>query len=149
MKPEIKIRNYRPQDLAALVSLINRADAVDRLERATNLEEMEHEMSWPDYHPETDCFLAWNNGDLIGYGDFLLGNGESSQWSTFYTGGIVDPRWRRQGVGQCLLETLYQRATERLDEVNSNPVYFQASARDVEEDRQALFRGFGMEPVSS
>ena len=147
MKPEIKIRNNRPQDLAALVSLINRADAIDRLERATTLEEMEHEMGWPDYYPETDCFLAWNNGDLIGYADFLLGNDKASAWSTFYTGGIVDPRWRRQGVGRCLLETLYERATERLEEVNNKPIYFQASAREVEEDRQALFRVFGMEPV--
>jgi mycothiol synthase len=147
MRPQIRIQNYRPEDLKALVALINRADAFDQLERATTVEEMEHEMSWPDYHPETDCFLAWNNGHLVGYGDFLLGNGKASPWSTFYTGGIVDPRWRRQGVGQCLLEALYQRATERLDEVKDKPVYFQASTREVEEDRKALFRGFGLEPV--
>lgn len=147
MKPEINIRNYRPEDLRALVALINKADAFDQLERATTLEEMEHDMSWPDYHPETDCFLALSNGHLVGYADLLLGNGQTSPWSTFYTGGIVDPRWRRQGVGQRLLERLYQRATERQDEVKGKPVYFQANTRDVEEDRKALFRGFGLEPV--
>jgi mycothiol synthase len=147
MRPDIRIQNYRPEDLAALVDLINKADAFDRLERATTLEEMEHEMSWPDSFPETDCFLAWDHGHLVGYADFFMGKGESGPWSTFYTGGVVHPRWRRQGVGQRLLETLYQRASERLDEVQGKPVYFQASARDVEEDRKALFRGFGLEPV--
>lgn len=147
MKPDIRIQNYDPKDLRALVVLINESDAFDQQERSTTLEEMEHEMSWPDYHPETDCFLAWNNGHLVGYADFFLGKGEAGPWSTFYTGGMVHPRWRRQGVGQCLLERLYQRASERLDEVQDKPSYFQASARDVEEDRQALFRGFGMERV--
>lgn len=146
MKPDIRIRNYEPNDLQALVALINESDAFDQQERATTLEEMEHEMSWPDYHPETDCFLVWNNGDLVGYADFFLGN-EAGSWSTFYTGGMVHPRWRGQGVGRCLLETLYQRASERLDEVQDKPVYFQASARNVEEGRKALFQGFGMERV--
>lgn len=147
MKPDIYIRNYRPEDLKALVALINRADAFDRLERATTMEEMKHEMGWPDYFPETDCFLAWNNGHLVGYTDFFLGNSKAGQWGTFYTSGIVDPHWRRQGVGRRLLETLYQRAAERLDEVQDKPVYFQATARDVEEDRQALYQGLGMERV--
>jgi mycothiol synthase len=147
MKRDIQLRNYRPEDLKSLVALINEADAFDRLERATTLEEMEHEMGWPDYHPETDCYLAWKNGHLVGYTDFFLGNSKAGAWSTFYTGGVVHPDWRRQGVGRRLLERLYQRATERLDDVQEKPVYFQASARDVEEDRQALFRALGMERV--
>jgi mycothiol synthase len=145
MKPNMQIRNFRPEDLSALVALINEANAFDQLERATTFQEMEHEMGWPDYHPETDSFLAWSNGHLVGYTDFFLGNSRASAWSTFYTGGVVHPDWRRQGTGRCLLERLYQRATERLDEVKDKPAYFQASARDVEEDRKALFRALDME----
>ncbi len=147
MNEEILIRTYRPDDLAALVALINKVDAFDQLERATTLEEMEHEMSWPDYYPETDCFLAWADGQLVGYADLLLGTSEAGAESTVYTWGIVHPQWRRRGLGRRLLEKLYRRATERLDEVNGKPAYFQGSGRDLEEDRKALFESFGMKPV--
>jgi mycothiol synthase len=147
MTSNISIRTYRPEDLASLVGLINEADAIDHLERATTLEQMEHEMTFPDYFPRTDCFLAWENGRLVGYADLLLAKDEASPESTVYTWGVVHPQWRRQGLGRRLLEALDQRATERLVEVEGKPVYFQGSARDVEEGRRALFESFGMEPV--
>jgi mycothiol synthase len=147
MTNELIIRNYCHGDLPALVALNNEADAVDQLERATTLEKMEHEMSWPNYHPETDCFLAWEGDRLVGYADLFLHKGQPGTENTVYTGGIVHPRWRRRGLGRRLLEMLYRRATERLAEVEQGPVYFQGDARDVEEDRKALFEGFGMKPI--
>jgi mycothiol synthase len=147
MTSNITIRNYRPEDLSALVALINEADKIDQLERATTLEQMEHEMSFPDCFPETDCFLAWQGSHLVGYADFLLGKGEDCPESTFYTWGVVHPEWRRQGLGRRLLDRLYGRATERLIEVEDKPVYFQCSARDVEEGCKALFESFGLELV--
>jgi mycothiol synthase len=147
MTSEITIRTYRRQDLASLVALINEADKIDQLERATTLEQMEHEMTFPDYFAETDCFLAWENGRLVGYADLLLGKGDTSSEATVYTWGVVHPQWRRQGLGRRLLEALYRRATERLVEVGGKPVYFQGAARDVEKGRKALFESFGMEPV--
>jgi mycothiol synthase len=147
MIEDISVRNYRPEDLEALVNLVNEADAVDGLERATTLETLEHEMNWPNYDAAADCFLAWHNGDLLGYGDFFLRNANGHGESIFYTWGIVHPRWRRQGLGRTLLEALYQRATERLAEVKHGPVYFQGSGRESERDRKALFEGFGMQRV--
>ena len=147
MQREITIRTYRPKDLPVLVGLINEADNIDQLERATTLEQMEHEMAFPDYFPATDCFLAWQNGRLVGYADLLLATEQSSPEATVYTWGVVHPEWRRQGLGQRLLERLHQRAIERLVEVEDKPVHFQGSARDIEEDRQALFESFGMERV--
>lgn len=147
MTSEITIRTYRPEDLPALVALINEADEFDRLERATTLEQTEHEMGFPDYFPETDCFLAWRDDRLVGYADFFLGKGEDSPEATFYTWGVVHPQWRRQGLGRRLLDRLYRRASERLAEVEDKPVYFQGHARDVEEDRKALFESFGLERV--
>lgn len=147
MTSEITIRTYRPEDLPALVALINEADAIDQTERATTLEKMEHEMSFPDYFPATDCFLAWQNGRLVGYADLLLAKGDHSQEATVYTWGVVHPQWRRQGLGRRLLDRLYQRATERLGEVENKPVYFQCSARDVEVGRKALFESFGLKRV--
>jgi mycothiol synthase len=147
MAEEIVLRNYRPDDLKALVALINEADEYDQLERATTPEELAHEMSWPNYHPETDCFLAYKGGWLVGYADFFFRQGREGADSVFYTWGVVHPRWRRLGVGRRLMEALYQRAAERAAPVEEGAVYFQANTRDVEEDRKALFESVGMAPV--
>jgi mycothiol synthase len=147
MAQEIVLRNYRPGDLEALVALINGSDEYDQLERATTLEEMEHEMSWPNYKPETDCFLAHKNGRLVGYADFFFRHGIDGGDNVFYTWGIVHPRWRRLGVGRRLMEALRRRAEARLDEIEEGRVYMQASGRDVEAGRLALFEGLGMERV--
>jgi mycothiol synthase len=151
MKDEITIRTYRPDDLPALVALINEADAIDHLERATSLEEMEHDMSWPNYDAQSDCFLAWQNGNtrqrLVGYADFFLRKGENGAGSTYYTWGLVHPEWRRHGLGRRLMDTLYRRAIERLPEIEQGPVYWQGGCLDVEEDRRALFESLGLKPV--
>jgi mycothiol synthase len=147
MVENVVLRNYRPDDLASLVAVINESDEYDQLERATTLEETEHEMSWPNYHPETDCFLAWKNGRLVGYADFFFRRGTDGGDSTFYTWGVVHPRWRRLGVGRRLMEALLERATEHIAEVKNGSVYFQASTRDIEEDRKTLFESLHMVPV--
>jgi mycothiol synthase len=147
MADNIHIRNYRPDDLPALVALINDADAVDKLERATTLQEMDHEMGFPTAHPETDCFLAWDNGRLVGYTDLFAREGDAHLDGTIYCWGVVHPQWRRRGLGRRLLEAAYRRASEYAVRSEAGRVYFQCNGRDVEEDRQALYQSFGMNPV--
>ncbi|MGD8624272.1 MAG: GNAT family N-acetyltransferase [Anaerolineae bacterium] len=148
MSHDIQIRNFRSEDLPALVDLINQADAVDGLERATTPEEMDRELSWPNYQADTDCFLAWAGGRLVGYADFFLRNNGNSRYpSIFYSEGVVHPRWRRQGLGRRLMDTLFRRADARLAEIEQGPVYFQVGCRQVEPDRRALFQGLGLARV--
>jgi mycothiol synthase len=146
---EITIRTYRSDDLPALVALINEADAVDKWEEATTIEQMEHEMSFPNVHPETDCFLAWDGDQLVGYADFFarLGDPERGEESTIDCWGVVHPRWRRRGLGRRLLEMTYQRAEEMLPSIKGGWVNVQCSPRDSDEGRRALCESFGMEPV--
>jgi mycothiol synthase len=149
MTNNITIRNYCPDDLPALVALINEADAFDKLERATTLQEMEHELSFPTIHPETDCFLAWDGDGLVGYSDLYVrpGNPEAGGESTIYCWGVVHPQWRRRGLGRRLLETAYRRAGEYAAQIDRGPLNFQCNACDVEKGRQALYQGFNMKPV--
>jgi len=153
MAENLLIRNYRPGDLAAMVRLTNEADAVDGLERATTIEEMEHEYTWPNFCPETDSFLAFERGNgsgrdrLLGYVDFFFRKEEGPVDKAFYTWGLVHPDYRRRGIGRQLMQILYRRAEERLAEVDGGNVYFHASARDVEADRQALFESLDMARV--
>jgi mycothiol synthase len=146
---EIKIRNYRPGDLESLVALINDADAHDRLERATTMEELAHEMSFPTTSPETDCFLAWADDRLVGYTDLYVRQGDAQMDAecAVYCWGVVDPRWRRRGLGRRLLEAAHGRATEYLPQIGVRRVKFQCTCRDVEAGRLALYEGFGMERV--
>jgi mycothiol synthase len=147
MTGEITLRNYRPGDLAALVGLINKADAEDKLERATTREEMEHELSFPTIHPKTDCFLAWEADRLVGYTNLYVREGNARTDGKVHCWGVVHPQWRRQGLGCRLLTAAYQRATEYLTEIEAGRVHFQCTTYDVEQDRKALYEGFGMKPV--
>ncbi len=147
MMDRINIRSYCPGDLPALVALVNEADALDKLERATTLQQTEHEMSFPTYHPETDCFLAWEGDRLMGYVDLYVRKGNADTGSTIYCDGVVHPQWRRRGLGQRLLEAAYRRAREYLAEIEQGQVNFHCYTRDVEDDRKALFEGFSMKPV--
>jgi mycothiol synthase len=145
MNGKIVIRNYRPEDVPALVTMTNEADAYDQLEQATTLEEMERDMASPNYYPEADLFLAWDNGRLVGYADIFFRKGDAE--SVCYSWGLIHPGWRRRGLGTRLMELIYRRATERLAEVEHGPVYFHGGMRDVELARRALFEAFGMQPV--
>lgn len=154
MLDRVTYRNHRPGDTESMVKLINEADAADKLERTTTLEQLEHEMSWPNYDAGSDCFLAWAGDELVGYADLFMRRATtgddtpfSSEESKFYTWGVVHPAWRRRGVGKRLMELLHQRASDRLCELNGRRVFFQAQARDVETGRIALLASFGLEPV--
>jgi mycothiol synthase len=149
MKQEITIQNYRPDDLELLVALINAADAYDKLDQATTVAELAHEMLFPTASPETDCFLAWENDKLVGYSDMYVRKGDAQVDAecAIYCWGVVDPRWRRRGLGRRLLEVAYGRAMEYLPEIEVRRVQFQCTCRDVEVGRIALYEGFGMERV--
>lgn len=150
----IAFRNFRPGDVPALVALINEADAFDQLGRPTSVDQLTHEMSWPGYQGDTDCFLAWDGDRLIAYGDIFLRRAGSQPASRipgaenrFLTWLVVHPAWRHQAIGRRLLERMYERATERLVEIESGPVYFYGQARDTETERIGLYEAFGMERV--
>jgi mycothiol synthase len=146
---ETTVQNYRPDDLVALVNLINEADVFDKLERATTLQELGHEMSSPTAHPETDFFVAWSGDRLVGYVDLFVRRGDAfaNTESIVYCWGVVHPQWRRRGLGRRLLEIAFRRAKEYLPELGAGEVHFQGTARDVEGSRQALFTSFGMRQV--
>jgi mycothiol synthase len=138
-----RLRPYRPDDLPRIVDLINAADAVDQVERFASLDELRLKFSEPGFDPEHNAFVVESpNSQLSGYGRLHLRPGPTE--TSFYTSGVVHPDWRRRGVGRLILKRLWQRATERLDEVEHGPVYFQGNARLSEAGHIALYESFGM-----
>jgi mycothiol synthase len=126
---------------------MNEADAIDKQERATTVREMEHEMSFPTYHPETDCFLAWEDDRLVGYVSIYVAEGDAHTDSTIYCHGVVHPERRRQGLGRQLLAKGTLRARERMAGIPQGRVRLQCMAGDSEEGRKALFEGVDMKAV--
>jgi mycothiol synthase len=97
---EVHIRALRPEDVPAWVALINAADAVDELGRATTEEETKAKLGSPGYGFE-QVLLAWQGQRLVGYADLRL------QADDRAIGGVtVHPRARRRGVGHKLLNRL-------------------------------------------
>jgi len=143
----IEIRSFQREDVPAIVTLSNEADAVDKMDRATTVEETEHEMSFPTYHPETDCFLAWDGGRLVGHTSLWAGKDDTLPENTIYCSGVVHPQWRRQGLGRRLLETTARRARQLMADMPVGKIHLQCSAGEAEKGRQALLEGFGMSTI--
>jgi hypothetical protein len=91
--PTPTIRNYRPQDLHALVALINAADRVDGAGYATTEAAMAHHMAEPDANPLENVFVAERDGSLTGYVTLYLR--PEAAFDRIGAVGIVHPDWRR------------------------------------------------------
>jgi mycothiol synthase len=144
---EITIRTLRKEDHPAVVELLHEADAVDHQDRVATVDDLERDMTYPGYHPESDTFVACDGERLVGYCEQFLRKAIGSGESVFYTWGAVHPGWRRQRVGRRLLEASYGRALERLPAAPEGAVHLHANGSDGEPDRRALFEGLGMAPV--
>lgn len=94
---DLRIDALRAEDVAVWVALINEADVVDELGRATTIERAQAKLNSPGYGAD-HVLLAWRHEHLVGYGDLWVQSNERA------IGGVtVHPRWRRQGIGRRLL----------------------------------------------
>ncbi|MCS7220462.1 MAG: GNAT family N-acetyltransferase [Anaerolineae bacterium] len=103
----VHIRPLRPEEIKAWVALINAADAVDELGRATTVEEALVKLRSPGYGYD-HVLLGWLGQQLVGYADLWL------QSDGRAIGGVtVHPRFRRRGIGHQLLRRLIALAKEK------------------------------------
>jgi len=143
----IEIRTFRHKDIPALVRLINEADAVDRKERATRAADLEHRLSFPSVHPETDFYIACEEGRAVGYVGLQLAVGGTPSGSIMNCWGVVHPQHRRQGLGRRLLEAAELRSSEIVAQAGVGQVNMQCVAYEDEAGSIALFESRGMRRV--
>jgi hypothetical protein len=62
MKGEIEIRTVCREDFPGVVALLSEADAVDHQDRVTTVEDLERDLTYPGYHPESDTLVACVDG---------------------------------------------------------------------------------------
>jgi mycothiol synthase len=102
------IRHYNPEtDLSALARMLTEIESIDRDGEDTSEESLRTALTWPNYRPASDVWVAKKDGALVGYGVALE---QPSQRCTIYL--VTHPSQRRKGLGSQLLDLALGRARE-------------------------------------
>lgn len=140
--PEFEIRDYRDDDLPALVRLINEADRVDGAGFATTEAALEHRLVMPNCAPRDAVYLAEQDGTLIGWAMTWVRHEESLDRIT--ASGIVHPGYRRRGIGTALMRRV-QEAGQGLRGVK--PAFLEMFVRERVNGAAELALSLDMQPV--
>ncbi len=139
---EFQIRNYRDDDLPALVRLINEADRVDGAGFATTEAALAHRLVMPHRAPRDAVYLAEQDGRLIGWAMTWVLHEESLDRAI--ANGIVHPGYRRQGIGTALMRRV-EEAGRSLRGLK--PAFLEMSVREQVNGAAELALSLGMQPV--
>jgi mycothiol synthase len=124
--PKFIIRHYVSEnDLSELSRLMTEIESMDRDGEDTSEEYLRASLTWPNYRPAQDVWVAESQGKLVGYGVALE---QPSQRCRIYA--VVHPSQRRQGLGSQLLELTLHRARE----LGSKNILVYANERNNESD---------------
>ncbi len=151
-RPEIDgmtLRAYRPGDGKAISELANRVFEADDVPWRTDPEEQENWLSAANEHfdPARDMFLVEVDGTLVANAD--------TEWvdttdglREYRMGCMVDPAWRRRGIGTWL-QRMLEAHVAALAAANptDRPLAMGSWAADSESDRIALLTRFGFQPA--
>lgn len=141
---QIKIRNFRWEDLAAATEARRQTTLVENDEHIVNEDQFRHELEVPGYDALHDAFLAVTpEGEVVGFCD---GEVDTENQRAFGYGFVV-PQQRRQEIGKRLLEAADTRLVERMTaEVdNLTDAFIQRYANAANEGANALLRASGYE----
>jgi mycothiol synthase len=142
----VVVRKYRDGDLEAIVDLINEADAVDRLDEATDVSEFRAVLHRPESDPYNDAFVVLDERQrVVGHARLDLKN--APRQGRFIAHTVVHPDWRDEPIERLLLEQLWSRAQERRRGLGSKPVQFRTYCVAYQEMRASLFESLGLRPV--
>jgi mycothiol synthase len=128
------IRHYIPEkDLVSLSQMLTEIEAFDRDGEDTSEEYLRSALTWHNYRPEQDVWVAEIDGKLVGYAAALE---QPSQGCTIYA--VVHPSQRRKGLGSQLVDLTLKRARE----VDSRGILVYANERNEAANLFVKHHGF-------
>jgi mycothiol synthase len=145
----LRLRPYAGEaDLAEIARLLNAESAADGLQRRTSLEEIGAIYAHPSdsFDPERDVTIADVDGRVVAVAERETVDTTDGR-REYRLDGVVDPAWRRRGVGRAVLAESERIARERASvEGHPSPVLGSWSWESQPGDR-ALLEGAGFEPA--
>lgn len=107
----IHIRTYNPdEDLTALHQLLTAVETHDQDGEDVSIETLRQQLTWRNYNPRLDSFVAEQATGTEGLVGFASIAGRTGTRCTAYA--AVHPDWRRHGFGTQLLNQALARAKE-------------------------------------
>ena len=104
--PDFLIRHYIPEtDLVPLSKMLTEIESIDRDGEDTSEDALRTALTWQNYRPDQDVWVAESDAKLVGYAAALE---QPSQNCTVYA--VVHPSQRRRGLGSQLLKLALERA---------------------------------------
>ena len=100
-----------PDDLQAVVDVMNSANAADGIEDRSDVEGLANWFAHAPYDPLTDAILAEVDGQAVAYGR-VQAEDDNDGGRDYGTWGAVHPDWRRRGLGRAVLEANLRRLRE-------------------------------------
>jgi mycothiol synthase len=142
----VVVRHYRDRDLEPMVDLINKADALDRLDEATDAAALHELLHRPGVDPYHDVLVVLDeHGSMAGFARLDLRN--APRQSRFYVHTVVHPDWRDEDIEELLLDQLWSRAQELRRTLGSKHVQFRTYCVAHQHKRMSLFESLGLRPV--
>lgn len=145
----LTLRTYRPGDAEPMSQLWNRTFSADGVPWRTEPVELENWFSTANdkFDASRDTFLVEVQGTLVATADaeWVDTNDGSRE---FRMGGMVDPVWRRRGIGTWLQHVLEEHVAELAERYPTDkPTFLGTWATETEKERIALVARFGFEPA--
>ena len=139
----LQFASFRLDDIPALVPLQVAVEEVDHLGLVTTEDDVRQVYAMPTLQPEENSFVAQApDGQIVGAAWVMVNQGDGE--TVFALNGHVHPAWRRQGIGQRLLDATSARARERLGEAAGRRAWLQSEeVHDEDAGRVALFERSG------